>query len=408
VTELGAIPAQPVEKSRGSEAPGEPDQTSIFRWLRDRGLLIYMTAALAAATPFKHERIEAAEIPPGATWMEGIQTLRNGVLYDQVETQGIFYIDNQAHRGKWIFGKEGGTTGVPYVGTDIEGTVERELAANPAHDVTVCTLHTHPLSAGEAMGWLSAEESRNVREGKRNISIPPSGSAAEMDGDISLWHTGTIESVFKKLRQKGITVEAREGVVDAAGITYHRPINDQDMRKIKEEFPEIFPEVEHKRAVFREWEETISPLVENLDIAALDKLHSRTRNALKYLIQGSYSEEEKRQDVKEALLTDMIIGGIESEDVTRLLLADNPKGQKLQYAFKTEILDKRYSDMDILAKARSAFSKASMTVNPEQLTSTEEYTKLREVFALNDVKIRFVPHNQVPYEPPCAGTDDKP
>jgi hypothetical protein len=94
VTELGEIPARPVEKPQDSEATREPERSSVFRWLRDRGLLIYMTAALSAATPFKHERIEAAEIPRGATWMEGIQTLREGILSDKVETQGTFYIDN--------------------------------------------------------------------------------------------------------------------------------------------------------------------------------------------------------------------------------------------------------------------------------------------------------------------------
>jgi hypothetical protein len=57
----------PQEKSGESEATREGERTSIFRWLRDRGLLIYMTAALSVATPFKHERLEAAEIPSGST-----------------------------------------------------------------------------------------------------------------------------------------------------------------------------------------------------------------------------------------------------------------------------------------------------------------------------------------------------
>src|SRR5438309_1577016 len=94
--------ARPGEKARESEATGERERSSIFRWLKDRGLLIYLTAALSTAAPLKHERLEAAEIPPGATWMEGIQTLRNGILSDKVETQGTFYIDNQTCRGKWI------------------------------------------------------------------------------------------------------------------------------------------------------------------------------------------------------------------------------------------------------------------------------------------------------------------
>jgi hypothetical protein len=404
VTELGEIPARPVEKFRASEATREPDRTSIFRWLRDRGLLIYITAALSAATPFKHERMEAAEIPPGATWMEGVETLRNGVFSDKVETQGTFYIENQTHRGKWIFGKEGELASVPYIGTDIEGPVERELSSHPTQDITVCGLHTHPLRAGEAMGWLSAEESRNVREGKHSISIPPSGSGAEVNGDISLWLTGIIESTLKKLRQKEVRVEARQGVVDAAGITYYRPIKDEDL---KQEYPGIIAEVEHKRAVLREWEEAINHAVDNLDAATVNKLHGvipMDSERYQRLYTGSYSvleeQEFERGDIKEAL-----ISGSWIDAIAPVLFEGNPKGQKLQHAFKKEVLDKRRSDMGILYEARVAFGIISKTIAPEQLTSTPEYTKLREAYALNGSKIRFVPHTQVPNEPPCAGTD---
>src|SRR5207248_6011501 len=43
---LRVSPAPPQEKSGESVATRERERTSIFRWLRDRGLLIYMTAAL--------------------------------------------------------------------------------------------------------------------------------------------------------------------------------------------------------------------------------------------------------------------------------------------------------------------------------------------------------------------------
>jgi hypothetical protein len=149
MTEFSELPAPSQEKSGESNETREREHTSIFHWLRDRGLLIYMTAALSAATPFKHERLEAADVPPRASWTEGIETLRSGALSDKVETQGTFYIDNQSHRGKWIFGKEGKQTQVEHDTKDIEKAVETEVSKAPTQSVTVCSLHTHTLSNGE-------------------------------------------------------------------------------------------------------------------------------------------------------------------------------------------------------------------------------------------------------------------
>lgn len=399
MAEFGELPAPPQEKLGESNATRERERTSIFRWLRDRGLLIYMTAALSAATPFKHERIEAAEIPPGATWMEGIQTLRNGVFSDKVETQGTFYIDNQTHRGKWIFGKEGIPTRVEIKTTDVADAVEAELSGVPTQSITICGLHTHPLSA-EAMGFFS-EESRNIRNGKHSVSLPPSGT------DIDLSNMYEWEAAIKKFREKGVIAEARQGVVDAAGITYHRPIKEQD---IKQEFPEHFAELEQRKAISREWEEAVTPAVDNLDTATVNKLHKLIPMPYERyvrLYKGSYSEQEetafKRRDIKERFMK-----GRSMDDIAAVLFAENPKTQQLQENYMTLVVDKAARDYNLFVEARLDWIKTSMAVSPEQLTSTKEYTKLREAYARNAAYIRFVPHQKIPDETPCAGTDYKP
>jgi hypothetical protein len=401
---MGETFGPPQEKTGANEPTGEHQRTSPVRWLRDRKLLFSLTAALSAATPLQHERLVAAEIPLGSTWVEGIRTLHKGVLSDKIETQGTFYIDNQTHRGKWIAGKEGTRTTVEYPIEDIKEAVGRELSAQPTQAITVCWMHNHPNNILEIPGSVSAEELQKIKEGKQSVSLPPSGAAAAMDGDISMWHTGVAEAPFEKFSEKGITINVQHGVVDAAGITYHRPIKDQEL---KQESLGISTEVEQMRAVLRQWEETISPLVDNLDTAILNELHSHTRNALKYLIQGYYSEEKKRQDVKEAVILGANAGGIENDDMARLLFKDNLKGLKLQHDFN-HVLDKRRGYMGILDKARFALSKTSLTVKPEQLPTTKEYAQMREAYALNEISIRFVPHKDVPDEPPCAGTDYKP
>jgi hypothetical protein len=268
MTAFSELPAPPQKKPGEAEAAREQERTSTFRWLRDRMVLIYMTAALSAATPFKHERMEAAEIPPGATWMEGIETLRKGILSDKIETQGTFYIDNQTHRGKWIFGKEGELNRVEFTVKDIEKAVEAKLSAEPTQSITICGLHTHPLSAGESTDIISTiistEEWRNVREGKHSVSLPPSGT------DIDLSNMYEWEAAINKFREKGVAAEVRQGVVDAAGITYYRPIKEQD---VKQGFPEYFAELEQRKAISREWEEAVAPAVDNLDTAIVNKLH---------------------------------------------------------------------------------------------------------------------------------------
>jgi hypothetical protein len=264
-----------------------------------------MTAALSAATPFEHERLEAAEIPPGSTWIEGIQTFHKGVLSDKAETMGVYYFDNQTRRGNWVFRKEGERTQVEAKTKDIEKVVEVELLTFPTQSITICGLHTHPVSAGETTDILStiisAKKWQSIREGKYSISIPPSAS------DISQSWIYEWEAALKKFREKGVTAEARLGVVDAAGITYYREINEQDLRQ---EFPDYFAELQQRKAISDEWAETVTPLVDNLDTITVNQLH--TQIPMPYeryvrLYEGLSLEQEKtafkRQDIKEAIIS---------------------------------------------------------------------------------------------------------
>jgi hypothetical protein len=405
VTESGVFPAQPVEKSRESGATRERERTSLFRWLRDRGLLIYMTAALSAAAPFKHERMEAAEIPPGANWMEGIETLHKGVLSDKVETQGTFYINNQTHREKWIFGKEGDHRQVEYATKDIEKAVDVELSETPTHSVTICSLHTHLLSIGESQGRISEEQSRNVREGKHSVSFPPSGF--DFGGDIGLPNIESWGAAFEEFRGKGGTVEVRQGVVDAAGITYHRPINEQDL---KQEFPEYFAELEQRKTIVREWEKATSALLRTLNDETLDVFHRQTKDSGKYDTELFATSDAYAKRVWKRLDLEKVLRGGEDgwKDIARVLFAGNPKAQKLQEELITLVVDKAVRDQVVLDETRLDWIKTSMTVAPEQLPSTKEYTELREAYARNATYIRFVPHKKVSDEPSCAGTDYKP
>jgi len=82
------LPQQPRESEAVRERP------SIFQRLRDNAYLVYLASTLALLPgSFKHERIEAAEIPPDATWSDGVKTLRNEALSEKGEKAGVFYTD---------------------------------------------------------------------------------------------------------------------------------------------------------------------------------------------------------------------------------------------------------------------------------------------------------------------------
>ena len=91
-----------------------------------------------------------------------------------------------------------------------------------------------------------------------------------------------------------------------------------------------------------------------------------------------------------------------------MLFAGNPTAQKLQEDLMTLVVDKAAQDQVVLHETRLDWIKTSMSISPEQLPSTKEYPKLREAYARNAAYIRFVPHQNIPNEPPCAGTDYKP
>lgn len=367
--------------------------------------MIYMAATLAAGTPFKHERLEAAEIPETASWSEGIKILENGALSDAVETSATLYIDDKAKREKWIFGKEGEVDEVKYKTTDIVAGVERELTTHPSQSIALCKLHTHTLSGGEYVSFINEEERRNIREGKHSASFPPSGYA--MSDDISLFKYAKLHTALDNIRKKGVAVETRNGVVDPAGITYHRIAFDEDLKK---EFPHYFAEVEQLRAVGNEWEKAIKLALENLDAETLDRLHRLTEKAGMY-DQGIYKDFPperiaglKRTDLEMALITE----GKGSEEISRALVAGKADLQRLYDDFVRLVLGSSDRDQKLLYQARRDWIRTSMSVSPQQLTSTKEYGNLREAFARNAAYIRFVPHSQVPNEPPCAGTDYKP
>ena len=113
--------------------------------------------------------------------------------------------------------------------------------------------------------------------------------------------------------------------------------------------------------------------------------------------------EKKREDLRSALE-----GGKGGNEIAQVLLANNTKERNLHNFLMTEVIEHAQNDQNTLNEAMLAWIKTSMAVDPVQLPSTVEYTKLREAYASNGTYTRFVSHQKLADEPPCAGTDYKP
>lgn len=388
----------------------ELERTSIFHWLRERGFMIYMAATLSSGIPFKHERLEAAEIPPTATWSEGIKVLENGTLNDEVETAATFYIDNQTKRKKWISSKEGEATVVVTKPIDLAKDIKNEIEFHPTQSITLCDLHTHPLRAGEFENIISKEKRRSVQEAKHSVSFPPSGYAG--GGDIGIG----LEEWAIKSENKGVSFEFRSGVVDPAGITYHRRI---DPDELMQELPHFQAELEQRAVISKEWYDHIKSVVRSLDETIINRLHGFIIADAEYneFLEREFTPEKratedfkrwtlerKRSRLEDALFYQERKG---AHEITEAIIAHNLDLRKIHDKYVQLVINAYKRDMEILDQARLAWTKTSMRVPPEKMVQTEVYHKLRKAYARQMTHIRFVPHSEVPNEPPCAGPDYK-
>jgi hypothetical protein len=258
VDRLGELPSPTKKESGEAEAAVEERSGGNSHLLGRRSFISLMAAGgLSLLAPLERRGLEAAEIPKGATWIEGIRILGKGAKLDNGETHYTYYLDKQNHREKWIFGKKGELRKVQYLLSDIEGAVNREIESAPTQSIKNGIFHLHDLSSAVDNGDLTKEEARNIKAGKGSISFPPS------DLDIDSWKAKNLETLAKRFAERGITVDYCTGVIDLAGIWYYRRANEQEL-------PDYYEQRKRRREIRFAWEDTVSPALRRLDSATLD------------------------------------------------------------------------------------------------------------------------------------------
>ncbi|HCM44005.1 TPA: hypothetical protein DIS55_03595 [Candidatus Kaiserbacteria bacterium] len=187
---------------------------------RKIGEILKPLSAAALASFLAHaEPSYSAEIPPDASWRDGIEALHRGVVTDTAEHVGWYVM---GEREQWL---------APPTRGDPD---ERFYEGNPAELLpsdeevgVMCEMHNHVLESflraqeqGHAPSEPSADTIRSFREQfeRDPLVIPPPIDAPPSYGDVSIERHEILRSQIQE--RLGHEIEMRHGVKTVQGIWY--------------------------------------------------------------------------------------------------------------------------------------------------------------------------------------------
>ena len=182
-------------------------------------MLTTLSAAALASFLAHAEPSYSAEIPPDASWRDGIEALHRGVVTDTAEHVGWYVM---GEREQWL---------APPTRGDPD---ERFYEGNPAELLpsdeevgVMCEMHNHVLESflraqeqGHAPSEPSADTIRSFREQfeRDPLVIPPPIDAPPSYGDVSIERHEILRSQIQE--RLGHEIEMRHGVKTVQGIWY--------------------------------------------------------------------------------------------------------------------------------------------------------------------------------------------
>ena len=186
---------------------------------RGREMLTTLSVAALASFLAHAEPSYSAEIPPEASWRDGIEALHRGVVTDTAEHVGWYVM---GERERWL---------APPTSGDPD---ERSYEGNPAELLpsdekieVVCEMHNHVLESflraqeqGHAPSEPSAEIVRSFREQFEldPLVLPLPIDATPSYGDVSIKRHEILRSQIQE--RIGHEIEMRHGVKTVQGIWY--------------------------------------------------------------------------------------------------------------------------------------------------------------------------------------------
>lgn len=370
----------------------EGETKSVISWFAKNNPAL-IPAALAAAISVGEVKAESIEEIHGQNWLEGVETLRESVMSAETEVGATFVIgeDGTQH---WYSSGKGEVASVNKNMSDIQQELDQFTEVNDEAVERFCEVHTHNLAAMAEVDYISDAELTQFRADGYGPSAPPS-----LD-DISLVTEAKIQSAVGD-------ASYFKTVFDAQGVWYSRVPTDADY----DAFPNIRAEIEHKKEVQESVFGDPSDLSGGIVIEAMEAMDEETLQALveEYGSEQdregiAFAKEYSPEQVRPRLVSALWLNLIVNRDPDYPLISDILSKETDRELYQTYLEAYSSDDDQFYRDTKASWVEASKDGQFDESMLPQMYEALIRQGAL----VRFVPYDQVPNEPPCAGPDYKP
>jgi len=379
----------------GAQRPENPEEEriSIIRWLAKVNPAL-IPAAFAAAISAGEVNAESIEEIHGQNWLQGVETLRESVMNADTEVGATFVIGEDGKQ-YWYSSGRGEATSVNKSTADLERELAQFTEASGEEVDRFCEAHTHNLAAMAEVNFISDEELAQFQTAGYGPSAPPSLA------DINLFSEAKISSAV------GDTSYFKT-VFDAQGVWYSRVPTDADY----DAFPNFRAEVDHKREVagqvFGDHDNEfaggiITEALEAMDEETLEELvtkYGRERDHESIAFTKKHFPDDVRKRLESVLRIQLMTNNDAENPLISEILSSDTDRNLYQAFLDADPVD----DYQFYKDTKRSWIEASKDGEIDESLIPQMY----EAFIRNGALVRFVPYDQVPNEPPCAGPDYKP
>lgn len=343
--------------------------------------------AVALASTLDHGQVQAAEVLPTATFNEGVTIMGESALKDPHEVAGDYIFQKDEKFGIWLYTKGDAISTKSSPGDQMETLLSTVSNQEENLEFKLCNLHTHPVAAALHENHITPSQATNIRKGIHTMSLPPS-----ID-DISVRNVAASNLAALKL-PSNITVDTINGVVDPAGIIYHRHASYKETEAID---PKLHSENVSKDKFFAKVDETIGHKLSLLSDEEISSLYTKITNG-----KPDESRNYKEIDIFFNITAFSNDGQSLLEQLARM---DETTSNILLRMREIQRVEKERISRQ--HEAALAWMRLSMTpdITPEEMRNSQEYEDMRRAYFEIGTIIRFVSHSEVEHEQPCAGVD---
>ncbi len=364
-------------------------------------------AAFAAVIGAGEVQAEDIETIHGQDWLKGVEILRESVMSAESEVGATFVIGEDGTQ-YWYSSGRGEATSVKNSTDDLRQLLDQFSKESDEAVDRFCNAHTHPLVAMAEVDFISDEELAKFQALGYGPSAPPSLQ------DISPLNAA-------KTKNEVGDMPYFNTVFDPQGLWYSRAPIATDY----ELFPDYLAEVNQYSQIYETvFNGSLKHTLETISDSELRDLVERYGseddlkkiNANKEMADG-YASVEGDSDA--LAYSEMLYDTVRRVTETALLVVlknnTNINHPLLDKFFKDEEDRSRYQTFVQINSERTDNNQFYLNTTKKWVEASKDgkideslLPQIYEAFIRNGALVRFVPYDQVPNEPPCAGPDYKP